>query len=172
MMHHAFPAKMVTVTEWLSDGEQRAWRGLLAMTSRLDARLNHQLQEESGLSLSDYDVLVPLSESPDGRLRVFELAGQLDWEQSRLSHHVARMARRGLVSREGCKSDRRGAFIVLTDGGRSAIEHAAPAHVETVRHLVFAALTPRQVKTLTAITGQVLAQLEDAQLEDAQLEDA
>lgn len=145
---------------WLSDKEQEAWRGLLALISQLQARLNRQLQEQSGLSLPDYDVLVPLSESPDGRLRIFELADHLGWEQSRLSHHLARMAHRGLVHRQGCSSDRRGAFVVLTDAGRQAIEQAAPAHVDTVRQLVFAALAPEDVTALTAISSRILERLE------------
>src|SRR4051794_21309869 len=86
------------MSQWLTDDEQRAWRGLVQMTSRLDARLNRELQQSSGLSLADYDVLVLLTEAPDGRLRMFELVEELQWEQSRLSHHVARMQRRGLVA--------------------------------------------------------------------------
>src|SRR3954469_22599355 len=106
---------------WLTDDEQRAWRGLLQMTSRLDARLNRELQRTSGLSLADYDVLVLLTEAADGRLRVFQLIDALRWEQSRMSHHIARMQRRGLVGREECTTDKRGAFVVVTDAGREAI---------------------------------------------------
>lgn len=145
---------------WLDDDEQRAWRGLLRMTSRLAAAMNHHLLETCGLSLADYDVLVPLSESADGRLRVFELAAELDWEQSRLSHHLVRMQRRGLVGREECLTDRRGAFVVLTAAGRRAIEDAAPAHADLVRRTVFAPLTRTQVATLGAVTSRVLAQLD------------
>src|SRR3954467_11347132 len=119
--------------QWLTDDEQRAWRGLLQMTSRLDARLNRDLQQSSGLSLADYDVLVLLTEASEGRLRVFEIADDLQWEQSRLSHHLARMERRGLVARGDCTAGRRGALVVLTSAGRSASEKAAPAHVATVR---------------------------------------
>ena len=114
--------------QWLTDDEQRAWRGLVQMTSRLDARLNRELQQSSGLSLADYDVLVLLTEAPDGRLRMFELVDDLQWEHSRLSHHVARMQRRGLVAREECTTNERGAFVVLTAAGRDAIETAAPGH--------------------------------------------
>src|ERR1700709_1050662 len=114
---------------WLTEREQRAWRGLLQMNSALDARLNRELQQTSGLSLADYDVLVLLTEAPAGRLRVFEVAADLQWEQSRLSHHIVRMERRGLVTREGCTTDRRGAFVVLPTAGRHAIEQAAPEHV-------------------------------------------
>jgi DNA-binding MarR family transcriptional regulator len=147
------------VTRWLSEPEQRAWRGLLQMTTRLEAELNRELQSVSGLSLADYDVLVPLSEQPGGRLRVFELASALGWERSRLSHQVARMQRRGLLAREECGTDRRGAFVVLTAQGRAAIEQAAPAHVDTVRRLVFDGLSGEQVRSLQRLTESVLHRL-------------
>jgi DNA-binding MarR family transcriptional regulator len=129
------------------------------MQAQLTAQLNRQLQAESELSYSDFAVLVQLTDTPEERVRVFELARALQWEKSRLSHHLARMQRRGLVAREECPSDARGAFIVLTEHGRGAIEDAAPKHVETVRRLVFDALTPEQVDALAAISEQVLAKL-------------
>ncbi len=147
------------MTQWLSEDEQCAWRQLLQMTAKLDAHLNRQLQDSSGLSGADYAVLVPLSEAPDGRLRMFEIAQALHWEQSRLSHHLARMAKRDLLSREHCQSDRRGAFVVLTDAGRTAIEQAAPGHADTVRQLVFDGLSGPQVRMLRAVTGKVLERL-------------
>jgi DNA-binding MarR family transcriptional regulator len=146
--------------KWLSDEEQRVWRQLLQMTSRLDGQLNRQLQDSSGLSMADYDVLVQLSEAPDVRMRVFELSDALQWEQSRLSHHLARMGKRELIKREYCAEDRRGAFVVLTDSGRRAIEGAAPAHAEAVRHFVFDGLTATQMKSLAAITSSVLRRLQ------------
>jgi DNA-binding MarR family transcriptional regulator len=151
------------MSQWLTDDQQRAWRGLLQMTSRLDARLNRELQQTSGLSLADYDVLVLLSEAPDGRLRVFEIAEDLQWEQSRLSHHLARMQRRGLVAREECTTDRRGAFVVLTPTGGDAIEKAAPAHVATVRRLVFDGLSKDQVAMLESFVTRVLSRLAPAE---------
>jgi DNA-binding MarR family transcriptional regulator len=147
------------MTRWLTEEEQRAWRGLLRMTSQLNARMNRQLQDGYGVSLADYDVLVVLSEASAGRLRVFEIADALAWEQSRVSHQLARMQRRGLVAREGCQSDARGAFAVLTEAGRAAIERAAPAHAETVRQLVFDGLSRDQLAALTAITSDVLERL-------------
>jgi len=156
------------VTDWLGDHEQAAWRGLLQLTSRLNARLNRQLQDAHGLSLADYDVLVPLSESPDGRLRVFQISDALAWEQSRLSHHLARMQRRGLIERQGCPTDRRGAFVVLTEAGRAAITAAAPGHVAMVRQLLFDALTPEQVAMLSEVSGRVLGRLRGGQPGDQQ----
>ena len=147
------------MSRWLTEEEQRAWRGLLRMTSQLNARANRLLQEEYGISLADYEVLVALSEAPEGRLRVFEVADALAWEQSRVSHQLARMQRRGLITREGCATDARGAFAVLTTVGRATIERAAPAHVEQVRQLVFEELSHAQVSALTEITTRVLDRL-------------
>jgi DNA-binding MarR family transcriptional regulator len=147
------------MSRWLTEEEQRAWRGLLQMTSQLNARMNRQLQEEYGVSLADYEVLVVLSEAPGGRRRVFEIADALAWEQSRVSHQLARMKSRGLIAREDCASDARGAFAVITAAGRAAIERAAPAHVDTVRRLVFDDLPPDQLAALTELTGRVLDRL-------------
>jgi DNA-binding MarR family transcriptional regulator len=147
------------MTRWLTEEEQRAWRGLLRMTAQLNARANRLLLQEYGISLADYEVLVALSEAPEGQLRVFEVADALAWEQSRVSHQLARMQRRGLVARQDCASDARGAFAVLTAAGRAAIERAAPAHVEQVRQLVFDELSHEQVGALTEITTRVLDRL-------------
>ena len=95
-------------------------------------------------------------------MRVGKLAQALQWEKSRLSHHLARMQRRRLVAREDCPDDARGAFIVLTPHGRQAIEHAAPRHVNTVRDLVFDQLTAEELDTLHTIATRVLARLEHA----------
>ena len=147
------------MSRWLTEEEQRAWRGLLRMTSQLNARANRLLLQEYGISLADYEVLVALTEAPESQLRVFEVADALAWEQSRVSHQLARMQRRGLITREGCATDARGAFAVLTTAGRAAIERAAPAHVEQVRQLVFDELSHEQVSALTEITTRVLDRL-------------
>ncbi len=143
-------------TPWLSAEEQRLWRGWLALNAALPAALHRDLQSDAGLSLPDFDVLVRLTEADDGRVRVSELARSLSWERSRLSHHVARMQRGGLVDREDCVDDGRGAFVVLTDAGRRAIEAAAPHHVRTVRRLVFDALEEGDVAVLTDLVERVL----------------
>ncbi|MEQ3551904.1 MarR family winged helix-turn-helix transcriptional regulator [Pseudonocardia nematodicida] len=147
------------MTRWLDDREQRAWRDYLAMQSRLGAELHRRLQADAGLSLADFDVLVALTDRPDERARVLELAGALQWEKSRLSHHLARMRRRGLITREECDDDGRGAFVALTSEGRTAIERAAPDHVESVRELLFDALSDEDVDALARITGAVLSRL-------------
>ena len=122
---------------WLDAREQQAWRAYLDMHALLMARLNREMQVESGISISDFSVLVPLSEHPDGRTRILELARALGWEKSRLSHQLTRMQQRGLIERSNCSEDRRGAFVVLTPTGRATVEEAAPRHVESVRRYLF-----------------------------------
>ena len=144
---------------WLDEREARAWRGYARMQAQLSARLHRSLQRRTGLSLSDYEVLVHLSEAPDGHLRSFQLSAALQWEKSRLSHHLTRMEARGLVSREECSSDGRGAFVVLTAAGRAAIEAAAPTHVADVRETFIDVLTPAQLDALAEIAETVLERL-------------
>jgi DNA-binding MarR family transcriptional regulator len=150
------------MTTWLTTEEQQAWRGLINLTAQLQAVLGRQLQDEHGISLADYEVLGRLHDAPDHRLRARALGASLAWEQSRLSHQLARMQRRGLVEREKCETDRRGATFRLTPVGRAAIEQAAPSHVEAVRRLVFDTLSPDQVTQLAALTGGLLAHLHDS----------
>ncbi|MDN5749464.1 MAG: MarR family transcriptional regulator [Pseudonocardia sp.] len=129
------------------------------MQAQLQAQLNRELQADSGMSLADFDVLVALTDRADVQMRVRELAEALQWEKSRLSHHLARMERRGLVERRDCPDDARGAFVILTADGRRAIERAAPAHVDAVRSLVFDGLDPEQVDTLACIAETVLSRI-------------
>lgn len=150
---------MIHVTRWLDAREQRAWRGYVAMQAQLNAELHRRMQAESGLSLADFDVLVALTDRATERMRVLELAEALQWEKSRLSHHLSRMQRRGLVEREDCPDDARGAFVLLSAQGRQAIEGAAPAHVEAVRELVFDGLADADVDALARITEAVLARI-------------
>lgn len=151
----------MTGTRWLDDREQCAWRSYLAMNAQLAARLHRRLQGDAGLSLADFEVLVQLTDHPEPRVRMLELAESLQWEKSRLSHHLARMRQRGLITRQECPDDARGAFVVLTDAGRRAIEHAAPGHVAAVRELMFDHLTDEQVDTLRTVADTVLTRLRD-----------
>jgi DNA-binding MarR family transcriptional regulator len=151
---------VAAATRWLTTREQRAWRAYLDMNNRLSARLNRELQDYAGLSIADFSVLVQLSEHLDARMRVLELARALRWEKSRLSHQLSRMQQRGLVERSNCSEDRRGAFIVLTERGRAAVEMAAPRHVESVRRYLFDILGADEVDALEAIARAVTDRLD------------
>jgi DNA-binding MarR family transcriptional regulator len=148
-------------TRWLDAREARAWRALQMMQMRLDGELARLLAAESGLSYQDYTVLVALTAQPEGRMRAFELGAILGWEKSRLSHHVRRMAERGLVKKDKCASDRRGSFVAVTAAGRREIEDAAPGHVTAVRQLFVDRLTGDQLDALADVAETVLAGLDE-----------
>ena len=148
------------MTEWLNEREGRAWRALQFMQMRLEAALAHQLAADSDLSYPDYVVLVALTDHDEGRLRQFELSRSLGWEKSRTSHHVRRMAERGLVERIPCGEGRRGAFVIVTRAGREALAAAAPGHVATVRRLFVDRLTAEQLDVIADAAETVLTALD------------
>lgn len=121
------------MTKWLSATEQQAWRSWIAMRTLLDDQLNRELQESHGLSLADYEILVRLSEAPDRRLRMSDLAAATLASRSRLSHQIDRLESAGIVERLTCSEDRRGSFAALTDLGWQTLVAAAPVHVAGVR---------------------------------------
>jgi DNA-binding MarR family transcriptional regulator len=140
---------------WLDERQQHVWQGYLHMNQDLYAVLEHQLADDSGLSGADYKVLHPLSEAAGGVLRARDLGIEIGWDRSRLSHHVTRMEKRGLVAREECAEDARGLMVRLTDAGRRAIEEAAPGHAESVRRHFFDLLSKDEVDTLAAVFERV-----------------
>ncbi|MGZ8803569.1 MAG: MarR family winged helix-turn-helix transcriptional regulator [Mycobacterium sp.] len=151
--------------EWLSGEQQRIWRNYVAMARGLQTAMHRQLQQDCELSLSDYDVLVALSEQ--GPMRINELGDLIGWEQSRVSHQLRRMRGRGLVQRSGDDDDRRGATVTITDAGRSALEAAAPGHVELVRSAVFDGLSEAQQRAFGSAIEMVLARIRTGKPESA-----
>lgn len=152
----------MTNPNWLDTEEQSAWRGFLRTYGELSAVLGRELLQEAGLSIQDYAVLVALSESPEGRMRPFELGRELAWEKSRLSHHIKRMIDRDLVRRGRCPSDQRGALIAITVRGRKAISAAAPGHVAAVRRYFIDVLTPTELRALSEISRKVESVLSES----------
>ncbi|SDE69984.1 DNA-binding transcriptional regulator, MarR family [Mycolicibacterium neoaurum] len=142
---------------WLNAQEQALWRSYLEMTGLLQTAMNRQLQRDCGLSLADYDVLVALDEAPG--CRVADLGARLGWEQSRVSHQLARMRTRGLAGRRGADDDRRAAVVDLTADGRAALQSAAPAHAALVRATVFDGMTEPQARAVQQWLSAVLARL-------------
>src|SRR5437588_4903306 len=144
---------------WLGDRQKRAWQGYRRVNQELFAVLEQHLARESGLSGADYRVLVPLSEAPGGLLRARDLGSEIGWDRSRLSHHLSRMEKRGLVIREECAEDARGLMVRLTNAGRRAIEEAAPGHAEAVRRYFFDQLSNDEIETMAAVFDRVLDNL-------------
>jgi len=143
----------------LSRREDRAWRAYRLMQTVLPAQLARDLMRDSGLSEPDYDVLSTLSEKTAHRWQLRELAAKMSWSRSRLSHHISRMQRRGLVVREDDPDDARGCMITLTEQGLLTLEEAAPAHVQSVRRHFIDLLTHEEIATLTAIAERVVDRL-------------
>jgi DNA-binding MarR family transcriptional regulator len=135
----------------MTSGELATWRALVDTTAELRKILGAQLLRETGLSPGDYQVLLALREAPGRRLRSSELAAAIDWERSRLSHHLGRMERRGLVRRDDCATDSRGAVVSLTDDGAGKFRAATAPHVRAIKKHFADALTAEQFDALADI---------------------
>jgi len=132
---------------WLTDEEQQAWRATVQLSQLLLRQLDRDLTAH-GLNGRDYEILVELSEAPEHRLRMTDLADATSQSRSRLSHQITRMEQRGLVRRDDCEGDKRGTFAVLTKAGFATIERVAPHHVENVRRHYIDRLTPQQLEEI------------------------
>ncbi|OBA83780.1 MarR family transcriptional regulator [Mycolicibacterium mucogenicum] len=144
---------------WLTPKQQRAWVAYMRVQLRMNYEMNRQLQADSGLSLADYDVLVALSDN-DAGMRVSDLAAQIGWERSRLSHQLRRMEERGLTERRPSLEDGRTSNVVLTANGRRAITEAAPGHVDLVRALFFDPLPDNLLGPFTAALEHIHVNLD------------
>ncbi|MFI7023985.1 MarR family winged helix-turn-helix transcriptional regulator [Micromonospora sp. NPDC049900] len=142
-------------TPWLSADEERAWRAFRRLLVALPARLDRDLARDSGLSPADYEVLSTLSEKPDRRWALKDLAAKMEWSRSRLSHHTTRMQARRLVTREPDPQDARGCLLRLTDEGFGVLERAAPQHVASVRARLLDHLDPDELALLRDLSTRI-----------------
>ena len=145
--------------QWLDQEEQAAWRSYLDGTRMLFQELERELVADADLSMTDYELLVRLSEAPDGTLRMRELADATLATRSGVTRAVSRAERSGWVQRVECEDDRRGMNAQLTEAGRAKLAEAAPGHVNAVRENLLDLLTPEQLGQLTAIGGRLLRHL-------------
>nr|WP_086780462.1 MarR family transcriptional regulator [Crossiella equi] len=129
----------------------RAWRAYIIGSQLLAYQLNRELQEGHDLTLADYEILVRLSEQPDLRMRMSQLAGVVASSKSRLSHQIGRMEKAGLAVRVECASDGRGVYAQLTESGLRRLREAAPAHVEGVRKHLIDLLDPTEHTALATV---------------------
>jgi DNA-binding MarR family transcriptional regulator len=135
----------------ITAAELAVWRSLVDTTAELRRLLGAQLLKDSSLSPADYQVLLALSEAAGRRLRSSELAAAIDWERSRLSHHLARMERRDLIRRDDCATDSRGADVSLTDNGARMFRAATAPHMRAIKQHFADALAPEQFEALADI---------------------
>ncbi len=152
---------------WLDEGEQVSWRAFLRASRELDVAFDRDLQTE-GISLSEYELLSMLSESPMGQLRMSALAALIIQSRSRVTHTAARLERRGWVVRTPAPDDGRGVLLRLTDEGQQAIGRLAVVHVESVRRHLVDVLTPAQF----AAVGEAMQAVRDAYAADPTMPEA
>jgi DNA-binding MarR family transcriptional regulator len=138
----------------------RAWRSYIIASRRLLDALDSDLDGHD-LSMADYEVLAQLSDAPDRRMRMSELAEIAMLSKSRLSHRMKVMEKAGWVRREVCEDDKRGSFAVMTEKGWRAIVKAAPDHVDSVRNRFVDNLTAKDQEELTKIFDRVATKLRD-----------
>jgi DNA-binding MarR family transcriptional regulator len=143
------------MAEPLNDAEQITWRTFIESSWQLHTRLEDDLRATTGLSMNDYHVLVVLSEAPDRRLRMGELAGRLVFSPSRITYQINSMVKRGLVRKQPCPEDGRGQEAILTEEGMAALEYAAPLHLITVRDRFIDHLDPDELAVIARVFDKV-----------------
>jgi DNA-binding MarR family transcriptional regulator len=141
---------------WLDSDELAAWMSYVAASALLESALDRQLQRDAGMPHAYYQILAMLSEVPDRTLRMSDLATITQSSQSRLSHAVARLERRGWIRRTPCPDDGRSTLATLTPAGFTVLAAAAPGHVRSVREHLFDRLTPEQIEQLRRICVAML----------------
>jgi DNA-binding MarR family transcriptional regulator len=144
-----------TMTEPLSATQQAAWRAFVESSWALHTRIEDELRAATGLSMSDYHVMVVLSEAPEHRLRMGELAERLVFSPSRCTYQISSMVKRGLVRKQSCADDGRGQEAVLTGAGLAALTAAAPLHLATVRETFIDDLDDAELATITRVFGRL-----------------
>jgi DNA-binding MarR family transcriptional regulator len=147
------------MTKWLDDEEMAAWRGLVETFADLSAALEAEISEAHGLTMGEYGTMVQLSEAPDRRLRMCDLADRLHLSASGLTRRIEDLVKRGWVRREPDAADRRVINAVLTPEGFARLAEAAPTHVDGVRRHLLDHLTRPQVREL----GNILRALDEGQ---------
>ena len=156
---------MAKTPNWLNPREMKAWRSYIIASRRLLDALDVDLDQHD-LSMADYEVLALLSDAPDRRIRMSELAELAMVSKSRLSHRMKVMEKAGWVKREDCPDDKRGYFAVMTDKGFKAIAKAAPDHVESVRNRLLDHLTVKDQEDITRIFDRVTKELRGQYIEE------
>lgn len=149
------PASGPEPTRWLDESEARAWRAFITGSQRLTEVLNRELSDAHGITIDDYRILVLLSESAHGALRMSDLADGIVASRSRLTHQVRRLEAHGVVRREVCPSDGRGVLAVLTEPGRSLLADIAPTHVAGVRKHLIDLLDPAEQALLATVFTRI-----------------
>lgn len=153
----------------LSPAELELWRSFYSMRRTLDRALDLQLQRDSNVSASEWEVLMAVDQSAERRLRIKDIATAIGWEKSRVSHLVSRMEKRDLVMRVECETDARGSWIGLTTAGRRAIFGALRGHLDVLHRYFFDVLGDGDADALLGLSERVVDAIGCGADEDAPL---
>lgn len=131
--------------------ETRAWRGLLQTHQRLWTILDRELQDETGLNLAAYELLLTLEEGPDTGLRMTGLAHALGYSLGGLTRLADKLQALNLITRERCETDGRGYQVILTPHGAQRLKRLHVTHLKRVRALFLNRVTPEEQQVLASI---------------------
>jgi DNA-binding MarR family transcriptional regulator len=146
--------------QWLTEAEREAWLAVAALTVKLPAALDAQLQSAAGLSFFEYMVLAVLSEQPDRAMQMSDIAAFASASLSRLSHTATRLEKQGLITRKQVPGHGRRTQATLTDAGLEKVRATAAQHVMHVRRVLIDGLTPEDLASLARIGGDTLRRIE------------
>jgi DNA-binding MarR family transcriptional regulator len=142
-------------------GRRTAWKHYLSATAQLADRLDHELHHHHDLALIDFGILEQLSEAPDDRLRMSDLAAQVLVSRSRLTYRIDRLAEVGFVTREECEDDRRGMWAIVTPAGREAYEAARTSHQASIDAWFFDQMTEEELRVCDTVMRRIAEKLSD-----------
>src|SRR5262249_4845550 len=142
--------------EGLCPAELAAWRGLLRAHASVLKALDAEMEAAHGLPLTSYEVLIALSDAPDHRMRMCDLADPVLLSRSGISRLVDRLERDGLLCRKACTNDARGAFACVTPAGLELLEQARPTHVAGIRRRFLAQFSEDELRLLGVYWDRVV----------------
>ena len=143
-------------TNQLDATELEAWRGMLRVHRELTGRLDAELIAEHGIALSAYEVLLFLTDAPDGKLRMSDLAARLLLSRSGLTRLIDRLEKAGFVGREPCADDGRGWFALITPEGAEKLRAARVTHLDGVRRHFLSRVERGEQRVLGDVFTRVL----------------
>lgn len=144
------------MSEWLDEASMQAWMAYVRMRMKVEGEIAFGL-ERDGLSGADYEVLTTLSDQPGVSMRAKDLARVMNWHKARLSRQLARMDKRGLLTRCQAPDDARGIVVTLSEQGRAILERAAPKHAALIQRIFADQLTEPETQALISLSAKVIA---------------
>jgi DNA-binding MarR family transcriptional regulator len=146
-------------TPGLNSEQLGAYFALMEVSSLLQYAVNEHLRADGDLSWVQFQILARLTDAPDGRLRMTDLADGVVYSRSGLTYQAGLLDERGLITRAPSPDDERSVMVTVTDAGRDLVAHVLPGHVDRVRQLLFAPMTGTDLATLSTVLGRVRAHM-------------